>query len=248
MSISAPRTAHKPPGILSISATETKKNAAGVQGSATALSARLKVVVRRLAPGLTQHEFETAIGEEWKLGNGKIDWLLYKPGKPSRDLAKPSRPSRAYLHLTSQQHLEPFAEKIRQTPFLDARNSASDVALIAPPALEFAPYGRVPGGKRRTDVRQGQIDQDPEFIEFLESLTNPITKPPPPAADSDALGKALDKTVTPLIQHLRDKKAAREKTSAAKAVKKAPDTRAETVDSKSLARDGAVKDLSLIHI
>lgn len=242
MSVSLSRTAHKPPGLSSTSATENKKSAAAVQGSVTALSARLKVVVRRLAPGLTQQEFETAIGEEWKLGNGRVDWLLYKPGKPSRDLAKPSRPSRAYLHLTGQQHLEPFAEKIRQTSFLDARNSASDVVLIAPPTLEFAPYGRVPGGKRRTDARQGQIDQDAEFIEFLESLTNPITKPPAPVVDSDAVGKPPDKTVTPLIQHLRDKKAAREKASVVKALKKGPDTKVEAIDPKALPRDGAAKD------
>jgi len=46
---------------------------------------RLKVVVRRLPPGLTQSGFENALGEEWKLGNGKLNWVVYKPGKVSKE-------------------------------------------------------------------------------------------------------------------------------------------------------------------
>lgn len=71
--------------------------------------------------------------------------------------------------------------------------------------MEFAPYGRVPGGRVRKDGRQGTIDQDPGFIDFLESLTNPITKPATSEADTSS-NKAEKVTVTPLIQYLRDKK------------------------------------------
>jgi len=46
---------------------------------------RLKVVVRRLPPGLTKSGFENALGEEWKLGNGKLNWIVYKPGKVSNE-------------------------------------------------------------------------------------------------------------------------------------------------------------------
>lgn len=107
---------------------------------------------------------------------------------------------------------------MRQTAFADAKNTANDAALYGPPTLEFAAYGRVPGGKRRNDARQGQIDQDPEFIEFLESLTSPVTKPSGPESETS---RAKDEpvTVTPLIQHLRDKKAAKEKASPTKVTK-----------------------------
>jgi regulator of nonsense transcripts 3 len=65
----------------------------------------------------------------------------------------------------------------------------------------------MPGGRRRNDNRQGTIDQDPDFKDFLESLTNPITKP---AAPDDSQKQEKIRT-TPLIEALREKKANRDK-------------------------------------
>lgn len=138
--------------------------------------------------------------------------------------AKPSRPARAYLHLTNHAHLSSLSEKVRLTIFEDAKHSSRDLCLLGPPSVEFAPYGRVPGGRVRKDARQGTIDQDPEFIDFLESLTNPISKLVTSTSEVDAAGKKEDKvTVTPLIQYLRDKKAnkGKEPTPAARASKHA---------------------------
>lgn len=50
-----------------------------------AVNARLKVIVRRLAPGLTEAEFSKVLGDEWKVGGGKVDWFLYKAGKDSKE-------------------------------------------------------------------------------------------------------------------------------------------------------------------
>lgn len=147
--------------------------------------------------------------------------------------AKPSRPARAYLHLTGQEHLGSLSDKVRDTGFNDAKGSTKDPALLGPPSVEFAPYGRVPSSRIRKDGRQGTIDQDPEFIDFLESLTNPITKPIPTELEADAEGKKGEKvTVTPLIQYLRDKKAnkGREISTTAKTSKHA---RQESKDGKS---------------
>lgn len=131
-----------------------------------------------------------------------------------------------------QDHLGPLSDKIRQTAFVDAKNSANDASLLGPPTLEFAPYNRTPGGKRRNDARQGLIDQDPEFIEFLESLTNPVTKASPPESEASRV-KNCAVTVTPLIQHLRDKKAAKDKASPATASKSGRETlKAETTKAK----------------
>ncbi len=128
--------------------------------------------------------------------------------------AKPSRPSRVYLHLTSQDYIGHLSEKVRSTSFLDAKGSARDSALLGPPSVEFAPYGRVPNSRPRKDARQGTIDQDPEFIDFLESLTNPIIRSAPVDQENEA-AKGKDKiTVTPLIQYLKDKKAIKGKESA----------------------------------
>lgn len=108
-----------------------------------------------------------------------------------------------------------------------------DGALLGPPTVEFAPYGRVPNSRGRKDLRQGTIDQDQEFIDFLESLTSPISKPAPVDQGTDSAGKIKEKvTVTPLVQYLKDKKAnkGKEITIASKTTKH---TRQDSKDSKT---------------
>lgn len=155
--------------------------------------------------------------------------------------AKPSRPSRAYLHLTKQEHLASLSEKVHNTTFNDAKGTSKDASLLGPPSVEFAPYGRVPNSRPRKDARHGTIDQDPEFIDFLESLTNPIAKSAPVDQENDNTGKSKEKvTTTPLIQYLREKKAnkGKENTTPAKAAKhgrqESKDTKpANAADSKA---------------
>ena len=147
-------------------------------------------------------------------GSHPLIWLL----SPS----KPSRPSRAYIHLTEECHLLPLSETVRQTVFEDAQNTFTNPALVGPPTVEFAPYGRIPGGRRRTDARAGTIDQDPDFMAFLEALANPVTTKETGAdllADGVA-AKAEKVTTTPLVQYLKDKKASKSKDAAAKAAKR----------------------------
>lgn len=124
--------------------------------------------------------------------------------------------------MTEQSHLGTLSDAVRQLTFADAGNVSSDSVFLGPPTVEFAPYSRVPVSKHRNDARQGLIDQDPEFIEFLESLTNP----PPKRFTADGLPievtlayKEETATVTPLIQYLRDKRAAKEKALPSKTTK-----------------------------
>lgn len=82
--------ANSPPksagGVLQIPAAATQKNAPKpVKKPPKPPTPRLKLLVRRLPPGLTQSEFENALDEEWKTGGGKVDWLQYKPGKVSKE-------------------------------------------------------------------------------------------------------------------------------------------------------------------
>lgn len=73
-------------GVLQIPIAATQKNPPKPAKKAPKpASPRLKLLVRRLPPGLTQAEFETALSEEWKTGEGKVDWLQYKPGKVSKE-------------------------------------------------------------------------------------------------------------------------------------------------------------------
>ena len=75
-------------GVLPINATTIKKSTSArsdPKASVKAPAPRLRIIIRRLPPGLTETEFWTALGEEWMLGNGKVDWAAYKAGKVSKE-------------------------------------------------------------------------------------------------------------------------------------------------------------------
>jgi regulator of nonsense transcripts 3 len=169
-------------------------------------TARLKLQVRRLPPALTKDEFLLALGGEWKVPSDKIDWLDYRCGKMGTPGKMPQQ-SRAYLHLTNEQHIKPFEALFLQLSFHDAKASYKDPQLKhLLPALAFAPNQRVPSAKQRQDGRQGTIDQDLEFIAFLERETQPVTKP---LSLDQALAQEKPKekvSSTPLLDDLREKK------------------------------------------
>ncbi|KAJ6105035.1 hypothetical protein N7486_003724 [Penicillium sp. IBT 16267x] len=201
-------------GLLQIPAAATQKTSGPAKKAHKPPAPRLKLLIRRLPPGLTQAELEGILGAEWKVGAGKVDWLQYKAGKVSKDPAKPSRPSRAYIHVVSSEHVTPLSDLVRQTSFQDARATSHDPILLGPPSLEFAPYAKIPGSRVRKDARQGTIDQDADFITFLESLTQPITKPGP-ADTFESEEKKTAVLTTPLVQFIKDKKASKAKEAAA---------------------------------
>lgn len=146
--------------------------------------------------------------------------------------AKPSKPSRAYLQLSKIEYSTLLTEHLRNVTFNDAKGSSKDPSLLGKPSVQFAPYGRVPIRRARKDLRQGTIDQDQEFIGFLESLTNPITKSAPVDQGSDPSGKTKEKfIVTPLIQFLKDKKANKGK-EVAPASKSVKHSRQDSKDNK----------------
>ena len=73
-------------GVIPIPAAATEKSKGGLNNVANRQPGqRLKVVVRRLPPGLTEQEFFTALGEEWKVGGGKVFWVSYRSGKVSKE-------------------------------------------------------------------------------------------------------------------------------------------------------------------
>lgn len=83
-----PFTIAKPTGgVLPISAvtTQASTHVNGVNKSAAVPASRLKVVIRRLPPGLEEAELQTALGDEWTVGKGKVDWVLFRRGKVSKE-------------------------------------------------------------------------------------------------------------------------------------------------------------------
>ena len=104
----------------------------------------------------------------------------------------------------------PLNEAVRSKTWEDAKGTHTDPALIGPPQVEFSLYDKIPSTKKRTDTRQGTIDQDPEFMAFLESLANP-TQPKDADIDDDEPDKDVKVTTTPLVEYLKEKKAAKSK-------------------------------------
>jgi len=121
---------------------------------------------------------------------------------------------------------------VRESTFHDTAKSWQDSALVGPPTLELAPYPKMPGGRRRNDNRQGTIDQDPEFKDFLESLTNPITKA---AAPEDSQKQEKVRT-TPLIEALREKKANKDKPNTKTNRNARGDGREDAADKKATGK------------
>lgn len=72
-------------GVLQIPAAATQKAGAPAKKAPKPPTPRLKLLIRRLPPGLTQTELEATLGQDWKFGGGKVDWLQYKPGKVSKE-------------------------------------------------------------------------------------------------------------------------------------------------------------------
>jgi regulator of nonsense transcripts 3 len=114
-----------------------------------------------------------------------------------------------------------LSQVVKESIFQDAKNTTRDPCLLGPPSLEFAPYNKTPSGRMRQDGRQGTIDQDQEFIDFLQSLTEPITKAAANGTDFDD-EKLEPVAITPLVQYIKEKKANKAKEAAqAKAAKTA---------------------------
>nr|OQO16201.1 hypothetical protein B0A51_15922 [Rachicladosporium sp. CCFEE 5018] len=202
-------------GVLSIPAS------ARTQASPQKSNARLKLEVRRLPPSLTLTEFEEILGEDWKLGAGKIDWREYRQGKIKSPGKLPEQ-SRCYVHLVNESLVRDFEQRFLDVVFHDKSGTHKLPELKhLPPTLGFAPNQRVPlPGKQKPDTRQGTIDQDPEFIAFLEAETQPIGKPAP--VDVTTVEKEPKAKSTPLIEALRERKAAKAKAAAAKSDAKVP--------------------------
>lgn len=70
---------------MPVTATQTPQANGTTKTPAKSNASRLKVIIRRLPPGITESEVTSVLGEEWTLGKGKVDWLSFKPGKVSKE-------------------------------------------------------------------------------------------------------------------------------------------------------------------
>ncbi|KAI0153935.1 Smg-4/UPF3 family-domain-containing protein [Pestalotiopsis sp. NC0098] len=199
-----------------------------------------KLMVRQLPPLITEEEVQTILGDEWKTGNGKIDWAQFHPGKVSKSAFKEPRPSMYALHVIKDEDVLVLKDLVLRTTWHDAKNSYT--------MLGFQVHAqnvstRVPLAKHRVDPRQGTIDQDPEFQAFLHNLTQPKDSQPKDIENgdqlsSDELGKE-GKVVSHLVRYIQEKKAAKAKEAAA--AKTARHSRQESQSTKAKSGEDTKK-------
>ena len=72
-------------GLLPINPSQTNSRAQRTTSNNRTANPKLKVVIRRLAPALSELEFKAALGPQWALGAGRVDWFSYKIGKDSKE-------------------------------------------------------------------------------------------------------------------------------------------------------------------
>lgn len=157
----------------------------------------------------------------------------YQANMPSSSPSFPSQPARCYLHVVKTDDIVHLSELVQRSTWEDAKRTMNDSALVGPPYVEIAQFQKIPTAKKRTDPRQGTIDQDPEFQAFLQSLTQPT---PTKEADNEqaseeSAAEDTKVTTTPLVQYLKEKRANKVKEAAN--AKSSKHTRHESQGGKS---------------
>lgn len=84
--MAAPQLLSRKPNVnASATASQPASDNAPKQSRGKAPVEGEKVTVRRLPPGMTVEDFLTILGDEWKVGNGKVAWFDFRNGKVSSE-------------------------------------------------------------------------------------------------------------------------------------------------------------------
>ncbi|GAA5814841.1 hypothetical protein MFLAVUS_008344 [Mucor flavus] len=219
---------------------------------------KTKVIVRRLPPNLPEEIFMNSV-KPW-ISEETVDYSLYVPGKLSKSKAKESLFSRAYFHMKTMEAVVAFHQGFDGHVFMDSRgklmmNKKMTLGNESRAVVEFAPYQKIPKEHKTADVRQGTIDQDQDYLDFLESLkeeekskTDLLNEPADGltqierlenriamvTAKTLAAEQANKPKTTPLLEHLRAQKAAQ----AASKAKKNARRRADKGSARNTADQG----------
>uniref|UniRef100_A0A0D6QUD6 UPF3 domain-containing protein n=1 Tax=Araucaria cunninghamii TaxID=56994 RepID=A0A0D6QUD6_ARACU len=163
---------------------------------------RTKVVLRHLPVALSQSVLKVQIDARFA---GRYNWFSFRPGKTSH---RNQHYSRAYIDFKSSKDVTEFAQAFDGHVFVNEKGSHFK-ALV-----EYAPSQRVPRTWSKSDVREGTIFKDIEYLEFLELLAKPVDNLPSAEvqlerkeAERAGVGAKDNLIVTPLMDFVRQKRA-----------------------------------------
>lgn len=176
----------------------------------------LKVVIRRLPPHLPEAVFQASISEWHK----SFELFYYVPGKLATKRDETDQSSRAYVKFRKHDDLQAFVKHYQNHLFVSSTNqeyrASIDIALFQKTAKP--PSAAV----KAKDPLAGTIEQDPDYLAFVESLKAPVVR-------NQASDVQSESKVTPLIEYLRVQKA---KSDARSKVRKAKDAAAKAKEQE----------------
>jgi len=162
---------------------------------------KLKVTVRCLPAQITEEIFKTSI-EKWM---GKIDFMYFVPGKISSS-EKKVVDARAYLHFKDSSSVQDFLNRFHGHIFVTNKGKEQRAFV------EHSPFQRIPRANvDAPNPDDGTIESDPEFVEFMQKLKEPIPQLPSAEEQLDkrlAEEKEKEKVpeTTPLLEFLKHKR------------------------------------------
>ncbi|KAK1440384.1 hypothetical protein QVD17_06209 [Tagetes erecta] len=164
---------------------------------------RTKVVLRHLPHNISQSVLMEQIDVRF---SGRYNWFCFRSGKNS--LKSPSY-SRAYIDFKQPEDVIEFAE------FFDGHVFVNEKGTQFKTIVEYAPSQRVPKQWSKKDGREGTINKDPQYLEFLELIAKPVENLPSAEIqlerkEAERAGTAKESPiVTPLMDFVRQKRAAK---------------------------------------
>lgn len=163
---------------------------------------RTKVVLRHLPPSISK---SALLGPIDSVFSGRYTLVSFRPGKNSQKHSF----SRAYLDFKRPEDVIEFAE------FFEGHVFVNEKGIQFKTTVEYAPSQRVPKQWSKKDGREGTINKDPEYLEFLEFLAKPAENLPSAEIqlerrEAERAGAVKETPiVTPLMDFVRQKRVAK---------------------------------------
>lgn len=197
------------------------------------LKAPLKACIRHLPIFVTEEILRKAVSS-WE--NDMCYWY-FVPGKSSTTKFVASK---VFIGFTSAEKLEGFRTSFSGHTFRDHKGIEHKVVV------EYAPYQKLPKSSSRPARKGRPLEKDPDYLKFVDKLNEPI-KPLPSAEiqleQREELEKDLPPKTTPLLEHIRKKRALKAKKLQARA-KRSTDKTRKRVKEKQSASQKATKEAS----
>lgn len=162
-----------------------------------------KAVIRRLPPSMTKDIFLEQVSPL-----PDYDYMYFV--RADMSLGENAF-SRAYINFKNNSDIFIFKEKFDNYVFLDAKGSEYTAVV------EFAPFSRIPRKrtKIRVDPKNGSIETDPLYLEFLDSLKeveNNENEEKPEYCFQPATEEEKQKNInTPLLEFIKQRRIDRQK-------------------------------------